>query len=142
MSKRPSGSELLAWSLVGAGLGVVLGFVTGEWLGGGRTSAAPSPSRASRGRPFSPISGPHAAIRAAYSVLEKDESLRTLGLEPVGVSRGVIELHGWVPNRALRARAVRLVRAAPDIDRLIDCLLVHGEDDAPNSATDLTDQTA
>ena len=33
MSRRPSGSELFAWSLVGAGLGLVTGFVLGELLG-------------------------------------------------------------------------------------------------------------
>lgn len=142
MNKRPSGSELLAWCLVGAGLGLVAGVVFGEWAGGGRASAARPREGSGGAGAFSGTKGPHAAVRAAYSALQADEAVRNLGLEPVGVSRGVIELHGWVPNRALRARAVRLVQAAPGIDRLIDCLLVRGEDDEPHLATDMTDQTA
>ena len=81
------------------------------------------------------VSSVRAAIRA-------DETLSKLELHPVGVGAGVVELHGWVPSRALRGRAVRLLQAMPGLERLVDCVLVHGEDDAPEHLEDVTDQTA
>jgi hypothetical protein len=63
-------------------------------------------------------------------VLAGDPQLAPLALEPIAVSAGRVELHGWVPNRALRARAWRTARLAPGVDQVINCILVHGEDDA------------
>ena len=137
MSRRPSSSELLAWSLVGGGLGLAAGFVLGEMLGNGR----PLPSRWGT-RKSPPPRGPVPLVAAAWAVIRADETLRKLELHPVGVGAGVVELHGWVPSRALRARAVRLLQAMPGLERLVDCVLVRGEDDAPENLEDVTDQTA
>ena len=48
-----------------------------------------------------------------------------------------MELHGWVPSRAARARAMRVAAAAaPDID-VTNRLSVRGEDDRePATETD------
>jgi hypothetical protein len=80
--------------------------------------------------------------RAARLALETDPELRVLDLEPIAVGPGIVELHGWVPARRLRARAARVVAAADGIDSLVNCVLVHGEDDATDPQLDATDQPA
>jgi hypothetical protein len=141
ISRRPSGSELFAWSLVGAGLGLVTGFVLGELLG---SRKLPIPPRwgSPRGRLVARREGPPAAASLARAALRSDDQLHDLALETVGVSPGVVEIHGWVPSRNLRARAIRVVHALPGIERVVDCILVHGEDDVPEDVEDLTDRPA
>jgi hypothetical protein len=141
MRERPSSSELVAWTLVGLGLGLVAGFGLGGWLGPvdrrrslrllePETEAGVAPLKASE------------AERAVERALAQDPDLRSLGLRAIAVGAGVVELHGWVPSRPLRARAVRLVALLDGIDSLVNCLLVHGEDDASQPALDATDQPA
>src|SRR5262245_61919488 len=142
MRRRPSGSELIAWSLVGTGLGLVAGFVLGGLLG---SRKLPIPKRwgsVPRGKPVARLEGPPAAAGLARAALRHDEQLHDLGLEAIGVSAGVVEIHGWVPSRSLRARAIRVVHALPTIDHVVDCILVHGEDDAPEPTEDLTARPA
>jgi len=68
-------------------------------------------------------------VHDAQSALEADLMLRELQLEVVPVGRNALELHGWVPNRRTRAAAARLVASAVRVERLVNCLLVRGEDD-------------
>ena len=143
IERRPSASELLAWTLVGAALGVAAGFVLGEWLG------PITPSRARRvleGGRRPAEGGIHLraaeTASAARLALAQDSDLAQLGLEPIAVGPGVVELHGWVPTRTLRTRAARIVTAAKGIDSLVNCLLVHGEDDAGPAPREVADQPA
>ena len=144
MPRRFSNSELLAWTLVGAAVGLAAGFAASEWLGpldrkraraafrslaGGATDAAPAPSGST-------------ALRAVAVALAQDPELAGLELAVVTAGRGAVELHGWVPSRRLRARAARLAAAAPGIDSLLNCLLVRGEDDAGMPGLDTNDQPA
>lgn len=137
--RRPPASELLAWTLVGAAIGVVAGFALGEVLG-------PSGRRGARDlfRGTSPKPGPRSAelVRAVRAALLLDPQLRELELEPLPAGPGVVELHGWVPNRATRARAVRAVSGVTGVDRLVNCLLVRGEDDTGTPFDAATDQPA
>jgi len=142
MSRRPPASELLAWTLVGTVIGVAAGFALGEWLGplsreraGRALRRATEPSTRTRLTPAE-------AARAARLTLEHDSRFAGLELVPIGVGPGVVELHGWVPTRALRAHAFRLVSQTAGIDTLVNCLLVHGEDDAAEPALDVTDLPA
>jgi hypothetical protein len=60
-----------------------------------------------------------------------DPLLAGLSLETVPVGPGRLELHGWVPTRAARARAIRIAAgAAPDTD-VVNRLLVPDEDESP-----------
>ena len=95
-----------------------------------------------RGKQVARREGPPAAAGLARAALRNDEQLHDLALEAIGVSAGVVEIHGWVPSRALRARAIRVVHALPGIDHAVDCILVHGEDDTPEPTEDLTDRPA
>jgi hypothetical protein len=140
MRHRPSPSEILAWTLFGGAIGVVAGFALGEWLGpitpvqaGQRLTAGGRRRRRLRAAETE---------RVARIALEQDQELRELKLEPIVVGPGVVELHGWVPERRLRARAARVVAAAEGIDSLVNCLLVHGEDDTTGPLLDVTDQPA
>ena len=141
--RRPSASELFAWTLVGGAVGLVAGFALGEWLGPVTLDRARG-ALARKGDEDE--GGTHLmtaeTARAARLVLERDNELRGLGLQPLAVRPGVVELHGWVPSRAVRARAARIVAAAEGIETLVNCILVRGEDDAPAPLMDATDQPA
>ena len=142
--RRPATSELLAWALVGAAVGAAAGLVVGEFFGPMarqhvRRLGTPLPAgRNGDGPPLKP----RELVRVVRAALDADPELKALELEPVPAGRGAIELHGWVPSRALRTRAVRLVRAVPGLDTLVNCLLVEGEDDPLAPAGDLADQPA
>ena len=144
MPRRFSNSELLAWTLVGATVGLAAGFAASEWLGpmdrkrakaafrslaGGVTDQAPAPSGST-------------ALRAVAVALAQDPELAELELAVVTAGPGAVELHGWVPSRRVRARAARLAAAAPGIDSLLNCLLVRGEDDTAMPALETDDQPA
>lgn len=131
MRHRPSATELLAWTLVGTAVGIVAGFALGQWLGPAAASARQRPSGAGEdvaGEPDPPAAVAELPGRASRA-LAADPGLAELGLTAVAVAPGILELHGWVPTRAVRARAARLVAATPGITTLVNCLLVHGEDD-------------
>lgn len=138
--RRPPTSELLAWTLVGTALGVAAGFVLGELLG--------PVDRRRVGNLFQPARRPSARlrpaelVRAVQAVLRQDTVLRELELRPLAAGPGVLELHGWVPTRAIRAQAARTVGAIAGVERLVNCLLVRGEDDAPAPANPATGRPA
>lgn len=118
------------WALAGFALGAVVGWVAGELTGGvTRDRLAGYVGGRRRGEPDqdSPAT-PRERVRAA---LDADPDLRRLELEIIPAGRGAVELHGWVPSRTLRARATRLAATAAGSARLIDSLLVRGEDDRP-----------
>jgi hypothetical protein len=59
------------------------------------------------------------------------------------VSRGIVELHGWVRSRAERAQAARVACDVPGVDTVINSILVRGEDDRTHTPDYLaTDQSA
>src|SRR5512143_442363 len=99
MSRRPSASELFAWTLVGAALGVTAGFALGEWLGPVSRERAGRALRAAN-RPVASRLTPSETARVARLALERDSLLKGLELVPIGVGPGIVELHGWVPTRA------------------------------------------
>ena len=108
---------------LGLAAGALAGFLLGELWG-------PTASRAIRTPKRTPRTGSAAAlVDAAHLALGADEAVAASNLRVVPLGRSAIELHGWVPNRATRARAIRHVREALPEASVIDCLLVRGEDD-------------
>jgi hypothetical protein len=141
MRQRPSPSEILAWTLFGSVIGVVAGFTISEWLGPITPARVGDVlTRGAGQRP--PRLTAAGTAQAARLALEQDLELHHLGLKAIPVGRGVVELHGWVPDRRLRARAARVAAAADGIESLVNCLLVRGEDDVSAGAPDATDQPA
>jgi hypothetical protein len=127
--RRLSGFEIAGWATMGVLTGLVAGFGLSEWIGG------VNPRRLRRLVTVRPARAPRRGLsaagtaRAACATLAADPTLCDLGLEATPVAIGVIELHGWVPSRAVRAYAGRVARAVPGVERVVNSLLVDGEDD-------------
>jgi len=123
-------------SLLALALGAAAGFAAATWFGPRLREA-----RSELGRLFGGDEGerPMHAARLASRVraaLAADPVLAALDLEPIPVSAGQVELHGWVATRAERAQAWRAARVVPGIESVVNCILVHGEDDPqPGTAT-------
>mgnify|MGYP002624474578 FL=1 len=128
--RTPRRRSLAGPALLGVALGALAGFVVGELWGpaAGRAIAKP---RRSRGPSMAEL------VHDAQAAVAADPGLRDLGLEILPVSRQTVELHGWVPTRALRTRAHRAVREAIGADAVVNCLLVRGEDDAAPPTLDI-----
>ena len=124
MAKKTGGR--LFWLFAGAALGAV-GRILWERRTGGRL--ADPMHRTLRPKPLKPIGQAGIAARLARQAIKADPALAALGIRVVPVSAGTVELHGWVASRSLRTLALRAVRETPTVDRVINNLLVHGEDD-------------
>lgn len=121
--------ETVALSLVGLGFGFLAGLLARGLVGGvGAEKVRFVVRRLTRDRP-APVSG-RAADRIA-AALARDPDLGLLGLEPLPVRGGRVELHGWVPSRRAGARALQVAREAAPVVEVINRLLVRGEDDEP-----------
>lgn len=125
---RLSGTEIFMWTTFGMGAGLVAGFALSEWMGGvstGRVRGAARRLREGSGVRLTTS----ASVRSVELALRAEPRLGSLSLEAAPVARGVVELRGWVPNRAARALAARVALSAPGIERVINSILVRGEDD-------------
>jgi hypothetical protein len=128
--RRRKSADLGPWVLLGFGVGLAAGFVFGEVFGtGGRKRVGRLLGTFARPRPKPE---PRSALAARIArVLKTDVALSSYAFEILPVGRGGLELHGWVPSRALRTRAHRLAQAAAGIEPVVNRLLVWGEDDGP-----------
>ncbi|HTC23705.1 MAG TPA: BON domain-containing protein [Gemmatimonadales bacterium] len=125
--KRLSGFEIFGWAGLGVLTGLVTGFALSEWVGG---VSQPRVKRiVTRRHSARPALTPAACARAAAQALGADPALHELGLQATAVAVGVVELHGWVSTRALRARAGTVTGGVAGIDRVVNSILVRGEDD-------------
>jgi hypothetical protein len=139
---RLSGSEIFMWTTFGMGAGLVAGFALSEWMGGvstGRVRGAARRLREGSGVRLTTS----ASVRSVELALRAEPRLGSLNLLAAPVARGVVELRGWVSDRATRSLAARVALSAPGIERVINGVLVRGEDDqsqVPNRRA--TDQSA
>ena len=120
--------------LTGLALGFLTGFVVRGAVGGVDRRRLSTLREELTGE--FPIERPlaRAAVSAVETALERDPALAGIAFTVVPVGRGHVELHGWVPTRAARARAFRVATgAAPAID-VTNRLSVHGEDDLERAA--------
>jgi hypothetical protein len=125
---------LLGWSIGGAALGLAAGLIVNETVGEAGPARIKGLVRRRR-RPVPARTGQLA--RQVRQVLRVDPALAHLTLDALAVSARTVELHGWVGTRAERTRAGRVARGVTGIDAIINCILVHGEDDV-NSPEDST----
>lgn len=131
MAKKMGGR--LFWLLAGTALGVAARILW-ERRQGGRL--ADPMHRVIRPRTPKALSPAGRAARLARQALRADAGLADLGIRVVPVSAGTVELHGWVATRALRTAALRAVRDTPTVERVINNILVHGEDDQALASSD------
>jgi osmotically-inducible protein OsmY len=85
---------------------------------------------------------PAASARAVDAALHAEPRLAGFVIEVVGVSRGTVELRGWVNNRGSRTLAARIACAVSGIETVINSILVRGEDDSYPGGKRVTDQSA
>jgi hypothetical protein len=138
-----SAFQVVIWTATGVAGGLVLGFALGEWVGDVNAPRVRRAARRMREPPPPPALTAAGAARAVATALAADPELRELGLQVTLVSRGTVELHGWVRSRAERARAARLARGVPGVESVINSILVRGEDDRTHTPDYLaTDQSA
>ena len=126
-----SGGEVVLWAALGAGAGLLAAIALSEWVGD------VNPGRVRRIAERLREQGPTrltaaASARAVQVALNAEPRLAGLPIEARAVSRGAVELRGWVPSRSMRTAAGRTALAVPGIESVINSLLVRGEDDRPS----------
>ena len=126
-----SGGEVVLWAALGAGAGLLAAIALSEWVG--EVNPARVRRMADRLREQEPARLTAAAsVRAVQVALNAEPRLAGLPIEARAVSRGAVELRGWVPSRSIRTVAGRTALAVPGIESVINSLLVRGEDDRPS----------
>ncbi|HEV8453428.1 MAG TPA: BON domain-containing protein [Gemmatimonadales bacterium] len=137
-----SDAQVVLWTTFGVGTGLLAGFALSEWMGG---VTGPRMQRAARrlGQAAPVRQTPAASARAVDAALHAEPRLAKFVIEVVAVSRGTVELRGWVTDRAARTLAARVATAVTGIDTVINSILVRGEDDRiiPDGKR-VTDQSA
>jgi hypothetical protein len=138
---RLSGVQIFLWTTFGVGTGLVAGFVLSEWVGGVNRSRV---RRAAHRLGFAGPARhtPAASARAVETALGAEPRLTGCTLEVVTISRGSVELRGWVGDRAARTVAARVARAVDGIETVINSILVRGEDDRVFPGKRVKDQSA
>jgi osmotically-inducible protein OsmY len=136
-----SGGEVLLWTALGLGGGLLAAIALSEWVG------EVNPARVRRAADRLRETGPtrltaSASVRAVEVALKADPRLAGLSIEARAVSRGAVELRGWVPSRSVRTAAGRIALAVPGIESVINGILVRGEDDRTSDQPRAADQSA
>jgi BON domain len=136
-----SGMQVFLWTTFGVGTGLLAGFALSEWVGDvNRTRFRRAARRLGQSAPARVT--PAASARTVDAAIQADPKLSRHSIEVIAVSRGTIELRGWVTDRATRARAARVAYAVPGIETVINSILVRGEDDSHSGGTRVADQSA
>ena len=127
-----SGGEVVLWTALGVGGGLLAAIALSEWVGdvnAGRVRRAAGKLRQNEPTRLTAS----ASVRAVEVALAADPRLAGLTIEARAVGRGAVELRGWVPSRSIRTIAGRTALAVPGIESVINSLLVRGEDDRPST---------
>ena len=126
-----SGGEVVLWTALGAGAGLLAAIAMSEWVGDVNRGRVRRITERLREKGPTRLTA-SASARAVQVALDADPRLAGLSIEARAVSRGAVELRGWVPSRILRTAAGRTALAVPGIESVINSLLVRGEDDRPS----------
>jgi osmotically-inducible protein OsmY len=126
-----SGGEVVLWTALGAGAGLLAAIAMSEWVGNVSRGRVRRITERLREKGPARLTA-SASARAVQVALDADPRLAGLSIEARAVSRGAVELRGWVPSRSLRTAAGRTALALPGIESVINSLLVRGEDDRPS----------
>ena len=116
----------MGWAMLGVGSGLTVGLVLGEWLGGRRLRRRPEDL------PHAPAGAARTiaqTVEAVRNALDQSQAFRVLGITVRALAPGMVEVGGWVDDRATRAQVIRFAQSVPGIREVLDSLLVRGEDD-------------
>jgi hypothetical protein len=139
---RLGAGEALLWATLGTGAGLLAGLTLSAWVGGVSTRRVRRAADRLR-ETAAPRLTIGASVQAVRVALQAEPRLAGLGIQAVPVSRGAVELRGWVPSRTARTVAGRTALAVPGIESVINSILVRGEDDQSVSEdTRANDQSA
>jgi hypothetical protein len=127
-----SGGEVVLWTALGAGAGLLAAIALSEWVGDVNPQRVRRIAERLREQEPTRLTA-SASVRAVQVALGAEPRLAGLSMEARAVSRGAVELRGWVPSRSVRTLAGRTALAVPGIESVINSLLVRGEDDRPSS---------
>ena len=119
-------ANLMGWTMLGVGAGLTVGFVVGERLRWQRLRRRPD------GQPHAPAGAPPTiaqTVKAVRNALEQAKAFQALGITVSAQAPGVVEVSGWVDDRATRSQVVRFAQNVPGIREVLDSVLVRGEDD-------------
>lgn len=125
-----SGGEVVLWTALGVGSGLLAAVALSEWVGEVNPGRVRRAAEGLREKP--PRLTASASVRAVDTALRADPRLVGLTIEARAVSRGAVELRGWVHSRSIRTTAGRTALAVPGIESVINSILVRGEDDRPS----------
>lgn len=126
-----SGGEVVLWTALGAGAGLLAAIAMSEWVGDVNRGRVRRITERLREKGPTRLTA-SASARAVQVALDAEPRLMGLSIEARAVSRGAVELRGWVPSRSLRTVAGRTALAVSGIESVINSLLVRGEDDRPS----------
>jgi BON domain-containing protein len=131
-----SKTQILLWTTFGIGTGLVAGIALSEWVGGvNPTRFRRAARRLGQAAPRQVT--PAASAREVDAAIRAQPRLAGFTIDVMAVSRGTVELRGWVTDRGARTLAARVAGAVPGIDTVINSILVRGEDDSfPGGVTD------
>ena len=136
-----SGTQILLWTTIGVGTGLVAGIALSEWVGGvSRTRFRRAARRIGQSGPGKVTAA--GSARAVDAAIRSQPRLANFTIEVMAVSRATVELRGWVTDRGSRALAARVARAVPGVETVINSILVRGEDDSYPGGKRVTDQSA
>ena len=135
-----SGPQIFLWTTIGVGAGLVAGFALSEWVGGVNRTRFRRVARSMGSGPSRVTAA--ASARAVETAIRAQPRLANFTIEVMAVSRGTVELRGWVTDRGSRTLAARIARAVPGVDNVINSILVRGEDDSFPGGKRVTDQSA
>jgi hypothetical protein len=127
--ERLSGWQVLTWTTLGVAAGVTVAFGLSEWVGGVNPPRLKRMARRIKDPRPRPALSAAAAARATTAALLADPQLRDLTLESRAVALGVVEL-------------ARVAIAVAGIERVVNRILVRGEDDRKPAGHRKTDQSA
>jgi osmotically-inducible protein OsmY len=126
-----SGGEVVLWTALGAGAGLLAAMAMSAWVGDVNRGRVRRITERLREKGPTRLTA-SASARAVQVALDADPRLAGLSIEARAVSRGAVELRGWVPSRSIRTAAGRTALVLPGIESVINSLLVRGEDDRPS----------
>jgi hypothetical protein len=136
-----SGTQIFLWATLGLGTGLVAGFALSEWVGDvNRTRFRRAARRLGQHSPARTTAA--GSARAVEAAIQAEPRLTGMSIEAIVVSKGTVELRGWVKDRGSRTLAARVARAVSGIEQVINSILVRGEDDSFPGGKQVTDQSA